>query len=213
MAYSFARGSSQYLSTASTPVTTYPTTMAAFYKTSNTANNQTLVSICIPPFNGTNFFLNAEGAGNKKISAYSNSNSPSNGASTSITYPTSTWFSGAGVFSAANSRTAYLDGGSSGTDTTNIVTQNLTQIRIGALIISIGLVDYADGDIAEVAIWNVVLTDGEIASLGKGFKASRIRPQSLVFYAPLIRNLQDTKGALAITNNNTATVATHPRVI
>jgi hypothetical protein len=210
MAYSFARTSSQYLNTVSTPVTTYPTTFAAFYKTSNTTANQTLVSIAT--LGATNFFLNAEGNGNDKINAYSNSNVPSNGASTSITYPTSTWFSGAAVFSAANSRAVYLDGGSSGTNTTNTASTGLTRIGIGALIVG-GIVDYADGDIAEVAIWNVVLTDGEIASLGKGFKASRIRPQSLVFYAPLIRDLQDTKGALAITNNNTATVAVHPRVI
>ena len=70
-----------------------------------------------------------------------------------------------------------------------------------------------DGQIAEAAIWNVALTDGEIASLAKGFKPTRIRPQSLVFYAPLIRNLQDTRKGMALTNNNAATVAAHPRVI
>ena len=40
----------------------------------------------------------------------------------------------------------------------------------------------------------------------------KVRPQSLVFYAPLVRNLQDVKGGLTISNNNTATVAVHPRV-
>jgi hypothetical protein len=40
----------------------------------------------------------------------------------------------------------------------------------------------------------------------------KIRPQSLVFYAPLVRNLVDTKGGLTITNNNSATVADHPRI-
>ena len=39
-----------------------------------------------------------------------------------------------------------------------------------------------------------------------------IRPQSLVFYAPLIRNLIDAKGGRTITNNNGATVAVHPRI-
>ena len=61
-------------------------------------------------------------------------------------------------------------------------------------------------------MWNAALTDAEIASLAKGYKPTRIRPQSLVFYAPLIRDLQDTRGSLAITNNNSATVANHPRV-
>jgi hypothetical protein len=40
----------------------------------------------------------------------------------------------------------------------------------------------------------------------------KVRPQSLVFYAPLVRDLIDYKGGLTITNNNTATVANHPRV-
>ncbi len=71
---------------------------------------------------------------------------------------------------------------------------------------------YFDGDIAEVGIWNVALTAAEIASLADGFTCDRVRPQSLVFYAPLIRDLHDIARGLAITNNNTATVANHPRV-
>lgn len=65
---------------------------------------------------------------------------------------------------------------------------------------------------AEVGIWNVALTAAEVASLAKGMTCDKIRPQNLVFYAPLVRDLQDTKGGLTITNNNTATVANHPRV-
>ncbi len=68
------------------------------------------------------------------------------------------------------------------------------------------------GQIAEVGIWNVALTDAEIASLADGMTCDKVRPQSLVFYAPLVRNLQDVRGGLPITNNNTATVANHPRV-
>jgi hypothetical protein len=68
------------------------------------------------------------------------------------------------------------------------------------------------GQIAEVGIWNVALTDAEIASLADGMTCDKVRPQSLVFYAPLVRDLQDVRGGLTITNNNTATVAVHPRV-
>ncbi len=68
------------------------------------------------------------------------------------------------------------------------------------------------GRIADAAIWNVALTADEIASLADGMTCDKVRPQSLVFYAPLIRTLQDLKSGLTITNNNTATVADHPRV-
>ena len=65
---------------------------------------------------------------------------------------------------------------------------------------------------AEVGIWNAALTAAEVASLAKGMTCDKVRPQSLVFYAPLVRDLIDQKGGLIITNNNTATVAVHPRV-
>jgi len=69
-----------------------------------------------------------------------------------------------------------------------------------------------NGLIAEVGIWNVALTVAEIASLAKGITCDKVRPQSLVFYAPLVRDLSDQKGGRAITNNNGATVANHPRI-
>jgi hypothetical protein len=70
---------------------------------------------------------------------------------------------------------------------------------------------FFSGTIAEVGIWNVALTTAEIASLAKGMTPDKIRPQRLVFYAPLVRDLVDAKGGLTITNNG-ATVANHPRV-
>jgi hypothetical protein len=69
-----------------------------------------------------------------------------------------------------------------------------------------------DGKFAEVGIWSAALTVDEIRSLSKGMTCDKVRPQSLVFYAPLVRDLIDYKGGLTITNNNTATVAVHPRV-
>jgi hypothetical protein len=71
---------------------------------------------------------------------------------------------------------------------------------------------FANCLIAEVGIWNAALTADEIASLADGMTCDKVRPQSLVFYVPLVRDLQDVRGGLSITNNNTATVANHPRV-
>lgn len=69
-----------------------------------------------------------------------------------------------------------------------------------------------NGRIAEVGVWNVALSAQEIASLADGMTCDKVRPQNLVFYAPLVRDLIDYSGGLTITNNNTATVANHPRV-
>jgi hypothetical protein len=89
----------------------------------------------------------------------------------------------------------------------------VTQCSIGVRPNANGTFNGAStGDIAEVGVWNVVLSPVEVASLARGMTCDKVRPQSLVFYAPLVRDLQDVKGGLTITNNNTATVANHPRV-
>jgi hypothetical protein len=77
---------------------------------------------------------------------------------------------------------------------------------------SAGVDVFARGVIAETGVWNVTLTADEIASLAKGVACNLVRPQSLVFYAPLVRNLIDVRGGRAITNNNGATVVNHPRI-
>lgn len=61
-------------------------------------------------------------------------------------------------------------------------------------------------------MWNVALTAAEIASLADGMTCDKVRPQSLVFYAPLVRDLIDVTGGEIFTNTNGATVANHPRV-
>lgn len=71
---------------------------------------------------------------------------------------------------------------------------------------------YANANFAELAIWKAGLADAEITALSKGFTPHQIRPQSLSFYLPLVSTIQDLQGGLAITNNNDATVATHPRI-
>lgn len=74
----------------------------------------------------------------------------------------------------------------------------------------------ADGPIAEIGIWDVVLTASEIAALGKGFSPALIRPQSLQGYWPLIGNGSpepDIKKGNGATVVGSPTKARHPRII
>jgi hypothetical protein len=86
------------------------------------------------------------------------------------------------------------------------------ELWIGSLNFSGPTFTY-QGAMAEFATWNATLTDAEIAALAAGFTADQIRPQSLQFYAPLIRDLVDLRAGRSITNVNGATVSTHPRII
>jgi len=113
-------------------------------------------------------------------------------------------------FTPSTNFTAYLNGNIEAT--TSISVPAAIYNSNSPLTIGFSTPNYFPGIIAEVGIWNVALTQPEIASLAKGMTCDKVRPQSLVFYAPLVRDLIDQKGGLTITNNNGATVANHPRV-
>jgi hypothetical protein len=51
-----------------------------------------------------------------------------------------------------------------------------------------------DGMIAEFAIWNILLDDDEFFALGKGFRPTLIRPASLIYYDPMVRDNVSLKG-------------------
>lgn len=134
-------------------------------------------------------------------------------ANTTTGYTANQWYSAAAVFNSVQNYSSYINGGSvaNGTSTT-VPNFSIGGVTIGARWNGSNFGVYASGQIAEVGIWNAALTAAEIASLAKGMTCDKIRPQSLVFYAPLVRDLIDAKGGRSITNNNGATVATHPRV-
>jgi hypothetical protein len=126
-------------------------------------------------------------------------------------YTLNSWVHAAAVFTGSNNRTAYANGIAGASNTTSRTVSGVNRLHIGARIATtVGA--FVSGDIAEVGVWNAALTAAEVASLAKGMTCDKVRPQSLVFYAPLVRDLQDVRGGLTITNNNTATVANHPRV-
>lgn len=69
-----------------------------------------------------------------------------------------------------------------------------------------------DGDIAELAVWNRVLSDDEVAILGADRFSPAFIPNGLIFYLPMIRDIKDLKAATSLTINGT-TVSDHPRII
>ena len=213
MAYDL-NGTNQYLSCAA-PITglVYPYTFACHFKPDNVTDFGVLVQI--NPANGTYWgLLNAGSiAGDPVVANNSQQGASVGGAQSTAGYTANDFFHACGIFESTSLRKAYLNGANEGTNTVAIANQAAaTELLIGARRNNGVLGTYYGGLIAEVGIWNVALTQPEIASLAKGMTCDKVRPQSLVFYAPLVRDLIDAKGGLTITNNNTATVADHPRV-
>jgi hypothetical protein len=212
MAYQFASASTQWLSTASAPATGSPMTIAAWGKTSST-QGQVLVAIGDNSGTHRNQLQFAAGATvftPRAVAIGQTATGQATGTSNSVN---GQWNHGCGVFTSTTSRTIFFNGASEATNTTDTGTPNAaTAINIGARTASNAAGLYFNGDLADVGIWNVALTAAEIASLAKGMACDKVRPQSLVFYAPLARDLIDVRGGRTITNNNTATVANHTRI-
>ena len=219
MAYAFVRASNQYLSVASAPLTDYPFTMACWYKinSADLAINQTLLAIGSSTTNSRVAMTYNGGSTPRRavqILSVSSSDVVSGTGQYEQTISSDTWNHAASVGNSSNIHTAYFNGLIGTSNVTTVSVSGIDRTFIGARFnpVTSAVANPLGGQMAEVGIWNTTLTNAEIASLAKGMTCNLVRPQSLVFYAPLIRDLQDVRGGRAITNNNTATVANHPRV-
>lgn len=210
MAYKL-NGTNQWLSCSSAPAASLPLTMACWFNSEDATINQQLIGLW-DTSNAYYWGLFADGTQTGdpvRIFAFSG---PASTVSTTSGYTANKWHHACGVIASTTSRTVYIDGGSSATST---VSHTLTPnaLRLGRFVSGAGVPSlYLKGSLAEVGIWTVELTAAEIASLARGVSCRLVRPQSLVFYAPLVRDLVDEMRGLTITNNNTATQNDHPRV-
>ena len=208
MAYDF-NGSSQYISgTISLPAIT-PLTLSAWCRPDGFTATRSVISVNNTSANGRHVLYFDTAA---KLNAQTASGASAAQAVTTTTATASTWAHVAGVFSAANSRVAWLNGSASSAETTNIGLSSVGTLAIGNTRVHPSWVTYFDGRIAEGAVWSAALSDSEIAALAKGVSPLLIRPQSLLYYAPLIRDINDVRAGIALTNNASATVADHTRI-
>lgn len=214
MARSLASASSQYLiKTGSIPVTSAPLTLAAYAKpasahvggilclgkTSGGYPYERFVISCDivyelddPPFNfqaaGSNLFYSAIGG----------------------SYSVGNWYHVCGVAASSSSRTLYVDGTSVATNTSSVTPSSINSTLVGAYADPLATTQFHfNGSVLWPAIWNVALTDDEVASLAAGAHPLTIRPESLVFFAPLggldPEHDRDIVGGLSLTATNSPT--------
>ncbi len=217
MAVALLQASSEALALATSPVTAVPLTMACWFNVTNQVNPYTLMAVGDggSPGNGR-FDLQARGDINDSISIFCSSSTANQSANTTTSFTANTWHHAAGVFAAIDSRSVFLNGGGKQTVTISVTPASIDRTRIGVSADSTPF-GYMDGHIAEAAIWNVALTDAEVAILAKGYSPLLVRPSGLVFYAPSIRDVSagawpELIGGVALTEVGTPTVGVHTRV-
>lgn len=216
MSLAFASASSQYLNVASGVVSDRPLTMMAWVNSTSYAASQ---SFCIVGVDGSfdQRFLIYFTTGTGKMSAGEQDGASNFFSVPSAASPTANiWHHVVGVFAAANSRSVFLDGVKA-TSTTSAGTHPAAKNRtaIGASGFSGALAAYMNGRLAEVAIWNVALSDAEVAWLATGASPLTLihRLANLKLYQPLIRSVNDFVVGPAMTAVNGPTAAEHCRAI
>lgn len=198
--------------TTTAPVTALPATIACWFNAD--VFNQHLINISNSTGNNK-FILRLDTAPNI-ITGGVTDGGTNDIFVTTTALTTNTWNHACITFESTTSRKLYSNGINEGTDTNSRNPSGFTRLHIGSRRDSSNTSAFFNGQIADVGIWNVALSDSEILSLAKGISCSLVRPQSLVFYAPLIRELVDiSKNKLALTANGGVVVDAsqrHPRI-
>lgn len=207
-------GSTEYLTNASwSGVVSMPLTIAGWFYSDSATARQTICAIVDTATTTNLFMLEADGgAAGDPIKASQAAGGTVNSASTSTGYSTGVWTHAAAVFATTTSRTAYINGGSSGTSTsTRNNPSGLDSVSIGRLGYSTPI-NYLNGRTAEVGVWNAELTATEIATLAKGVSPLLVRADALVSYWPIVGRTSpeiDLMGAHPLTLTGTVQVD-HP---
>ena len=206
--------SGKYYYRNATPITAAQYTIAAWAYTTSATANQNVFTICRAGRNTDFIGLTLNGAiAGDFMDFYSDQTGTVRSCITANSYTANAWNHCCGVAASSTDRKSYLNGDTAnkGTSTLSSVPSLIDRVAIGTWFGSV-----ADsqlfGGICECALWNAALTEPEVVALSKGVAANRIRPQSLRFYFPGVRNVVDLRDASAIISVGSPGVIAHPRL-
>jgi hypothetical protein len=197
-----------------------PLTMACWMYPDNVTASLTVMQVGVAGASDqSRLTLNVHGAlaGDPIRCTTVNSAGTSSFASTSTGYVANSWQHICAVYSGTSARAVFLNGAGKGTDSSSRPVNDMSTVNIGCSQTTTGTYPgYFAGRIAEAAIWNVALSDAEVALLAKGMKPTQIQPANLIEYWPLIGRVSPEPGlyegtGLALTNSPAA--AEHLRMV
>lgn len=213
MARSFVHTNPDYLSCAA-PIIGGPMTVSVWVNLTSTAANFAVFALTNSSSNANNLLLYRGSDGN--VYFFINGITFTNQSAAGATYTANVWQHYCGGYAGGlNKPLLWLNG------TSHHGADYFTEIDpVGINTLSIGRRQMLSpdfplsGKIAEIGLWNAVLTDAEVTILSKGISPVLVRSQSLVFYCPLVRNNdKDLIGGLSLSASGSPGIADHPRVI
>lgn len=207
-------GTNDYIEATSAALTAGPLTLAAWINVDTTGAAQRVLSISSAT--GNDRWSLQVGATNViTMQVGTSTPSPTFAAlSTTNTVTAGTWHHVAGSWNTTTGQPqqVWIDGVKSGPTNSSRtpVAAELSRTLVGSTYISSALSQYMNGKVAEAAIWNAILSDTDVVSLSKGIKPTSIKPQNIVMYLPLVRDIVDTVESLSFTNSGSV-VSEHSR--
>lgn len=218
MARSLASTSSQSLyQTASIP--TYPYTLACWIHPTSDAIMAPM-SVLDAGGDGRNYdaiILLSSGFGTTVRAQSSDAASLAVFAVTSTTWTINAWNHVVAVFAAANDRRIYVNGGGKGTETSSrsptMLSVEIGCSSTGAPTFARG--NYFNGRIGEATVFNVALSDDEVASLynnGIAIDPSLVRPDAIANYWRMLQDDGDVNywTQTGLSTLNSPTYGDHP---
>lgn len=167
-------------------ITATPLTMAAWFYPTAAANGAIMGLFTSGSAFNRNSFRLAIDTSPAVIALSADSTATANATSTASA-SLNAWNHGAAVFASATSRAAYLNGGNKGTETTSRIPSGIDRTSIGVGDGSSASTPFqATGMIAYPAIWNIALSDADVAALAAGADPRLIHPEALVAFWPLV---------------------------
>lgn len=207
-------GTSDDLTLGSAVLSALPCTLAGWCRSALTADADTLISIGSSSTD-TPFIQILIAQTIVQAQSRDDAGQLDNSCSGTHGWSANTWHHIAGTF-AASAREVFGDGSSiKSTATPSQGAFTLNQTGLGVTFRT-GKTNHVDGDLAECAVWNVILSNAEIVAHAAGLSAALIRPWALVGYWKVLGRSSPEVEYLSGANSMTvagATVAEHPRII
>jgi len=208
----YFNGSTDYYSLTHSPLTNEPFTIGCWFKVDALNVNYTLISL---GNNGASGYWRIYAAGSDQSNSLAGQKQNDSGSSltviTTVDYTAGNWHHAAMIGESDTRFQIYLDGTPGGETTTSLSDPTPDFVTIGALRRN-AVIQYLAGSVAEVGIWNSVLTNTDIRKLAQGYSPSMISPESLAVYVPLVREPYDQSG-IAFPAFGTPVPSIHPRII
>jgi len=177
-------GGTQRLITTDEPATAVPVTLAAWVFPEDATTTMWVVGL-INTGRDNHFALTLDD--DELVRAHVRAGGGNGVASTATAATIGAWNHVAAVFTSATLRAVFLAGANKATNTSNVTPGAISQVDIGARVgDASNLFEPFDGRIAEPGIWDVALSDDEIAALARGISPLRIRRSNLLAYWPLL---------------------------